>query len=123
VEKLIYSIITSRFKRYLVIAVILLSLGGSVMMFPTKLVLAKMLPGKSANTFTIYVDTPVDSTIKQTQSVTECVVNELKKEREVLDMETYLGQASSLSCLSVRFTTISACDFRDLKALPLTKPA
>ncbi len=85
-EKLIYGIITSRLKRYLVIAIVLLSLAGSVMMFPTKLVLAKMLPGKSANTFTVYIDLPVDSTVKQTERVAECVLEELKKEPEIMDM-------------------------------------
>ncbi len=95
-EKLIYGVITSRFKRYLVIAIVLLSLAGSVMMFPTKLVLAKMLPGKSANTFTVYIDLPVDSTVKQTERVAECVLEELKKEPEIMDMESYIGQGAPL---------------------------
>ena len=111
-EKLIYSIITSRFKRYLIIAVVLLSLAGAVMMFPSKLVLAKMLPSKSANTFTIYVDTPVDSTLKQTQSVTECVVNELKKEKEILDMETYIGQGAPLDYAGL----VKGSAFKSLKS-------
>ncbi len=95
-EKLIYKIITSRFNRILVILLTLLALGGAVMMLPTKLVLAKMLPGKSANTFSIYVDTPIDSTIKQTQSVDECIIDILKKEKEILDMESYIAQGSPL---------------------------
>ncbi len=95
-EKLIYKIITSRFNRILVILLTIAAMGGAVMMIPSKLVLAKMLPGKSANTFTIYIDTPIDSTVKQTQMVDECVLNILKKENEILDMETYIGQGSPL---------------------------
>ncbi len=95
-EKLIHGILDSKFKKRLVIALVLLSLVLSVMMIPTKLVLAKMLPGKSANTFSIYVDTPSNSSIKQTKKVTQCVVDILKQEKEVKNMEMYLGQGAPL---------------------------
>ena len=95
-EKIIYNILNSKFKKRLVIAVVLLTLMGSIMMIPSKLVLAKMLPGKSANTFTIYVDTPTNSSIKQTEAVTTCIVDFLKREKEITDMEVYLGQGAPL---------------------------
>ncbi|MCH9812479.1 MAG: efflux RND transporter permease subunit [Epsilonproteobacteria bacterium] len=95
-EKIIYSILTSTSKKRMVVAIVLLTLMGSVMMIPTKLVLAKMLPGKSANTFTIYVDTPTNSSIMQTKSVTTCIVDLLKNEKEITDMEVYLGQGAPL---------------------------
>jgi multidrug efflux pump subunit AcrB len=80
----------------LVIFLIFASLAGSIMMFPTKLVLAKMLPGKSTNTFTIYVDAPKGSSIDQTKSVTQCVTNIMQKENEVLNLEVFLGEGSPL---------------------------
>ena len=95
-EKIIYSILNSKFKKRAVIAIVLLTLAGSIMLIPTKLVLARMLPGKSANTFTVYVDTPTNSSIKQTEAVTSCIVNFLKNEKEVTDMEVYLGQGAPL---------------------------
>ncbi len=95
-EKLIYAILTSRAKKTLVIFIVMASMIGAVMMIPTKLVLAKMLPGKSANTFTIYVDTATNASIKQTEAVTSCVADYLKKEREVTDMEIFLGQGAPL---------------------------
>ncbi len=95
-EKLIYAIVSSKFKKRLVIALVLLALMASVMMIPTKVVLAKMLPGKSANTFSIYVDTPTNSSIKQTKAVTQCVVDIMKHEKEVRNMEVYLGQGAPL---------------------------
>jgi hypothetical protein len=55
-----------------------------------------MLPGKSANTMTIYVDTATNASIKQTESVTTCIVNYLKQEKEITDMEVYLGQGAPL---------------------------
>ena len=95
-EKLIYGILNSKLKEILVIVLIILSLAGSVMMFPTKLVKAKMLPGKSANTFSIYVDTPVDSTVAQTKKVTQCVLDHLKDEEEVVNVETFIAQGAPL---------------------------
>ena len=95
-EEKIYSILSSKKKRLTVVATVLLSLAGSVMMIPTKLVLAKMLPGKSANTFSIYVDTATDSSIEETKRVTDCVVNFLKHEEEVTDIEVFLAQGAPL---------------------------
>jgi len=95
-ESFIYSILQSKKKKRIVIALILFALMASIALIPTKLVLAKMLPGKSANTFTIYVDTATDSSIFQTKEVALCVVNELKKEEGVLNMEIFLGQGAPL---------------------------
>ncbi len=95
-EAFLYAILQSRKKKLLVILIVLLSLMGSVMMLPTKLVLAKMLPGKSANTFTIYIDAPTDASIHETKAVAQCVVSQLQKEREVTDMEVFLGQGAPL---------------------------
>ena len=95
-EKLIYAIISRPRNKWIVTAIVLLSMVGAVMMIPTKLVLARMLPGKSANTFTIYVDTATNASIKETKTVTTCIVDYLKQEKEITDMETYLGQGAPL---------------------------
>jgi multidrug efflux pump subunit AcrB len=95
-ENFVFHILDKPFLSLLVILMILASLAGAVMMLPTKLVLAKMLPGKSTNTFTIYVDMPKGSAITQTRAVARCVTDIMKKEKEVLDMETFLGQGSPL---------------------------
>ncbi len=95
-EDRLYRIITSRRNRWIVIGLVLASLMGSIMMIPTKLVRAKMLPGKSANTFTIYIDTKTNASIKETKQVAECVVREMEKESEITDMEVFLGQGAPL---------------------------
>ena len=95
-EKFIYNILESKSKKTLVIVLTILALIGSVMMIPTKIVLVKMLPGKSANTFSIYVDLPTGSSIEQTKRVSQCVVDILKNEKEVTDVETYLGMGAPL---------------------------
>ena len=78
-EHFLYRILDSRRNRWIVIDLVLLALMGSVMMIPTKLVLAKMLPGKSANTMTVYIDTATNASIKETRQVAQCIVSELGK--------------------------------------------
>ena len=95
-ESFVYKIISSKRNKLIVILLVLLSMGGSVMMIPSKLILARMLPGKSANTFTIYVDTATNASIVETKRVTTCIVDTLKKEKEITDMEVYLGQGAPL---------------------------
>jgi len=95
-ENFVYSILEKPSKKLLVVVLVFVSLFGSIMMFPTKAVLAKMLPGKSTNTYTVYIDTPSGSSIEQTKTVSECVTNILQKEKEVTDLNVYLGQGSPL---------------------------
>ena len=95
-ESFVYSIISSKRNKWIVTFLVILSMAGAVMMIPNGMVLARMLPGKSANTFTIYVDTATNASIVETERVTTCIVNTLKKEQEITDMEVYLGQGAPL---------------------------
>jgi len=95
-ENFVFDILDKPAKSLLVILLILASLAGSIMMLPTKIVLAKMLPGKSTNTFTVYIDAPKGSSVYQTKNVTQCVANILNKEKEITDLELFLGQGSPL---------------------------
>jgi multidrug efflux pump subunit AcrB len=95
-EKLIYNINGSKSKRWMVIIFTLVALGATIMMLPTKLVLARMLPGKSANTFSVYVDAPSGSSIEQTHQITDCVVDVLTHEKEVINSEVFLGMGAPL---------------------------
>ena len=110
-EKIVYWILQTRWRKLGVIMIVLMALGGAVMMLPTKLVLAKMLPGKSANTFTIYIDTPTNSSIGQTAAVAQCVGKHLKREKEVTDIETYLGQGAPLDYAGL----VKGSDFKRMK--------
>ncbi len=95
-ESLIYNIINSPRNKWIVTGIVILSMIGAAMMIPSKLVLAKMLPGKSANTFTVYVDTATNASVETTRGVTSCIVEYFKLEREVTDMEIFLGQGVPL---------------------------
>ena len=95
-ENFIYAILNDKKKKFFVVALILLALVGSLAMLPSKMVLARMLPGKSANTFSIYVDTPAGSSIYETEKVVQCVEKTLKDEKEITDIESFLGQGAPL---------------------------
>ena len=95
-ENFVYGILESKKKKTLVIILTILAFFLSLLMFPTKMVLAKMLPGKSDNTFSIYVDTPTGSSIEQTSKVNQCVIEVLQKEKEVMNLELFLGQGIPL---------------------------
>ena len=95
-EDFVYSILDNKGKRFLVIIITLAALVLSVMMIPANLVKARMLPGKSANTFSVYIDTPTGSSKEETKKVAECVIEHLKKEKEVTDMELFLGEGIPL---------------------------
>ena len=95
-EELVYKIVSSKKNQRRVGFIVLFFLIFAVAMIPTKIVLAKMLPGKSANTFSIYVDTATNSTVKQTKEVVECVVNGMKHEESVKNMEMFIGQGAPL---------------------------
>lgn len=95
-ENFIHNILDSKIKKTLVIVLTAAAFFLSLLMFPTQLVLAKMLPGKSDNTFSIYVDTPTGSSIEQTKEMSACVIDFLKQESEVMNLELFLGQGIPL---------------------------
>jgi len=95
-EELIYDGLQSKFKKNLILILTLVAFVLTMLMFPTKIVLAKMLPGKNNDTFNIYIDLPEGSSIQQTQRVSQCVVSYIQKEDEVLDTEVFLGMGSPL---------------------------
>ena len=95
-EKFVYMILSSKRNKLIVILLVILAMAGAVMMIPSGLVLVRMLPGKTANTFTVYVDTATNASIVETKRVTTCIVDALKKEKEITDMEVFLGQGAPL---------------------------
>ncbi len=95
-ENFIYRILDSKVKKTLVILLTAMAFFGSLLMFPSKLVLAKMLPGKSDNTYSIYVDTPTGSSLEQTKQVTSCITDILTKEPEIKNIELFYAQGIPL---------------------------
>ena len=95
-EDLIFWILKSRFRKIAIIVLTIIAFFASLLMFPTGGVLARMLPGKSATTFSIYVDTPTGHSIQNTRKVTNCITDKLRAEKEILDMSIFYGQGIPL---------------------------
>lgn len=96
-QNAVFNGIQSPTKRKLILFATLMAFILSVLMIaPTKIVLAKMLPGKNNDTFTIYTTLAEGSSIQQTKEVTECVADFIKKEKEVQDFEVFLGMGAPL---------------------------
>jgi len=110
-EELIYGILNDPKKKRNVKLYITAAFFIAVAMIPTGIVLAKMLPGKSANTFSIYVDTATNSSMEETEKVTSCVLNYFKKEHSVHDMEVFLAQGAPLDYAGL----VKGSDFKRMK--------
>jgi len=96
-EEIVLKGIQSALQRKIILFGTLLAFILSILMIaPTEIVLAKMLPGKNNDTFNIYVKLASGSSIEQTQQVTQCASNFIVQEPEVLDTEVFLGMGSPL---------------------------
>jgi len=96
-EKLVLEGIQSATQRKIILIGTLVAFILSILMIaPSKMVLAKMLPGKNNDTFNIYVTLATGSSIEQTKQVTDCVSSFVVQEKEVLDTEVFLGMGSPL---------------------------
>lgn len=83
-------------RNFILLATLVAFILSVLMIAPGKMVLAKMLPGKNNDTFTIYTTLPEGSSIQQTKKVTDCVVSYVQKEKGVLDLEVFLGMGAPL---------------------------
>lgn len=95
-ENFVYEILNTPKKKKMVLLLTALAFVLAILMFPTKIVLAKMLPGKSDNTFSLYIDAPSGTSIEQTNKISGCAIDILKKEKEILNIELFLGQGLPL---------------------------
>ena len=83
-------------RRIILLGTLVAFILSILMIAPSKMVLAKMLPGKNNDTFTIYATLANGSSIEQTKHVTDCIVNNIQKENEVVDIEVFLGMGAPL---------------------------
>ena len=67
---------------------------ASVSLFYTGFVKVKMLPFDNKSEFQVIVDMPNDTTLEQTERVTQLLAEEAQKQREVINVQTYAGTAS-----------------------------
>ena len=96
IENFVYWILESSFRKAMVIILTIVTFFASLLMFPSGAVLARMLPGKSATTFSVYLDTPTGSSITQTKKVAHCIGDTLSDEKAIVDMSFFYGQGIPL---------------------------
>ena len=96
-EKLVLKGIQSSAQRkFILIGTLVAFIISILMIAPTEIVKAKMLPGKNNDTFNIYVKLPTGSSIQQTQQVTQCISSYITKEKELHNTEVFLGMGAPL---------------------------
>jgi multidrug efflux pump subunit AcrB len=67
---------------------------ASVSLFYIGFVKVKMLPFDNKSEFQVIVDMPSGTTLEQTARVTQLLAEEIEKQREVVNVQTYAGTAS-----------------------------
>ncbi|MBV5320327.1 MAG: efflux RND transporter permease subunit [Sulfuricurvum sp.] len=95
-ENYLLDLLESPSKKKKILLGTLLAFVFAVALIPTKLVLAKMLPGKNNDTYSVYIDLANGSSIEQTRQISDCAVKILQNESEMLDAEVFLGSGSPL---------------------------
>ena len=95
-EKFIFDILESPKKSFLVYFIAFILFVLSIMAFPTQIIKAKMLPSKNSDTFSIYVDLKDGSNTYQTKEVTQCIVKNLQKEQNIINISTFIKEGQPL---------------------------
>ena len=95
-EKFIFDILESPKKSFLVYFIAFILFVLSIMTFPTQIIKAKMLPSKNSDTFSIYVDLKDGSSTYQTKEVTQCIVKNLQKEQNIINISTFIKEGQPL---------------------------
>ncbi|MCK5293303.1 MAG: efflux RND transporter permease subunit, partial [Arcobacteraceae bacterium] len=91
-KNIIINILNSKTKQFFILlsAVVLLLVSFS-MIYPFGLLQFKILPPKDSNSFSVYIDLPKNTTIKNTKKATLCVENILETISQVQNIQTYYG--------------------------------
>jgi multidrug efflux pump subunit AcrB len=84
-------------KRRLLLAVTVVLLFGSVLMFFTKSVIVKMLPFDNKNEFQVVIDMPEGTTLERTSAVTREIAQYLATKPEVVNYQNYIGTSAPIT--------------------------
>jgi multidrug efflux pump subunit AcrB len=88
------SLLHSAILRWSFVGGVVVLLLASVSLFYAGFVKVKMLPFDNKSEFQVIVDMPNGTTLEQTARVTQSLAEETQKQREVVNVETYVGTAS-----------------------------
>jgi multidrug efflux pump subunit AcrB len=96
-NKLERPLLESSMKRRLFMAITVLLLLGSVLLFFTKTVVVKMLPFDNKNEFQVVIDMPEGTTLERTTAVTKEIAQYLSTKSEVVNYQNYIGTSAPIT--------------------------
>ena len=96
-NKLERPFLESSTKRRVLLAVTVVLLFGSVLMFFTKSVVVKMLPFDNKNEFQVVIDMPEGTTLERTAAVTKGIAQYLSTKPEVVNYQNYIGTSAPIT--------------------------
>jgi len=96
-NKLERPFLESSSKRRILLAVTVVLLFGSVLMFFTKSVVVKMLPFDNKNEFQVVIDMPEGTTLERTTAVTKEIAQYLSTKPEVVNYQNYIGTSAPIT--------------------------
>jgi multidrug efflux pump subunit AcrB len=96
-NKLERPLLESSLKRRLFMAITVLLLLGSVLLFFTKTVVVKMLPFDNKNEFQVVIDMPEGTTLERTTAVTKEIAQYLSTKSEVVNYQNYIGTSAPIT--------------------------
>ena len=96
-NKLERPFLESSSKRRILLAVTVVLLFGSVLMFFTKSVVVKMLPFDNKNEFQVVIDMPEGTTLERTSAVTKEIAQYLSTKPEVVNYQNYIGTSAPIT--------------------------
>ncbi len=96
-KKIEQPLLDSSGKRWTFLAITVVLLLGSMLMFFTKAVAVKMLPFDNKNEFQIVVDMPEGTTLERTAMVTKEISQYLSTKPEVVNYQNYIGTSAPIT--------------------------
>lgn len=96
-NKLERPFLESSTKRRVLLAITVVLLFGSVLMFFTKSVVVKMLPFDNKNEFQVVIDMPEGTTLERTAAVTKEIAQYLSTKPEVVNYQNYIGTSAPIT--------------------------
>ncbi len=84
-------------KRRMLLALTVVLLFGSVLMFFTKSVVVKMLPFDNKNEFQVVIDMPEGTTLERTSAVTREIAQYLATKPDVVNYQNYIGTSAPIT--------------------------
>jgi multidrug efflux pump subunit AcrB len=101
-KNIIINILNNKAKRfYILLSSVLLVILSFSMLYPFSVLDFKVLPPKDSNSFSVYIDLPENTTIKNTKKAVQCVENILETIPQIQNLQTYYGMGAPVDFIGL----------------------